>query len=64
LSHRLLEELFAGVTDKVTRNERVQQAVRVHRYTLREVGEGVGLLYSTISMIAKPVDEKERKSQE
>ena len=43
-----LEELFADVTDKATRDERIYQAVRVHRYTLQEVGECVGLLYSTL----------------
>ncbi len=48
-----LEELFADVSDKATRNERIYQAVRVHHYTLREVGDFVGLLYSSISMIAK-----------
>jgi len=48
-----LEELFADVSDKATRNERIHQAVRVHHYTLREVGDFVGLLYSSISMIAK-----------
>lgn len=52
-----LEELFRDVSDKVTRNERIYQAVRVHHYTLREVGDYVGLLYSTISMIAKRVHE-------
>jgi len=53
-----LEELFGDVTDKVTRDERIYQAVRVHHYTLREVGDHVGLLYSTISVIAKRVHEK------
>jgi REP element-mobilizing transposase RayT len=48
-----LEELFADVSDKATRNERIYQAMRVHHYTLREVGDFVGLLYSSISMIAK-----------
>lgn len=50
-----LEELFADVTDKATRNERIYQAVRIHHYTLREVGDCVELLYSTISVIAKRV---------
>ena len=50
-----LEELFAGVSDKATRNERIYQAVRVYHYTLKEVGDFVGLLYSSISMIAKRV---------
>ncbi|GAH14999.1 unnamed protein product [marine sediment metagenome] len=52
-----MEELFTDVSDKTTRNERIYQAVRVHHYTLREVGDFVGLLYSTISMIAKRVGE-------
>jgi len=52
-----LEELFADVTDKATRNERIYQAVRIHHYTLREVGDHVGLLYSTVSVIAKRVHE-------
>ncbi|MCK4394753.1 addiction module toxin RelE, partial [Candidatus Bipolaricaulota bacterium] len=52
-----LEELFTDVSDKTTRNERIYQAVRAHHYTLREVGDFVGLLYSTISMIAKRVGE-------
>jgi len=56
-----LEELFAHVTDKATRDERIHQAVRVHQYTLNEVAAHVGLLYSTISTIAKNVDESRRR---
>jgi hypothetical protein len=52
-----LEELFADVSDKATRNERIYQAARVHHYTLREVGDFVGLLYSSISIIAKRLHE-------
>jgi len=52
-----LEELFRDVTDKATRNERIYQAVRVYHYKLREVGDHVELLYSTISVIAKRVHE-------
>lgn len=59
-----LEELFAGVADEATRDERIYQAVRVHRYTLKEVAECVGLLYSTVSVIATRVDEKKRRSKE
>ncbi len=44
-----LEELFAGVSDKATRNERICQAVRCHHYKLREVGDHLGLHFSTIS---------------
>ena len=53
-----LEELFAGVCDKATRDERIHEAVRAHHYTLREVGDFLGLHFSTISVIAKHVGEK------
>jgi hypothetical protein len=50
-----LEILFSNVTDKVTRDQRIYDAVRAHHYTLQEVGEHVGLHFSTISVIAKRV---------
>ena len=50
-----LKELFADVSDKATRNERIHQAVRIHRYKLGEVADFVGLFYSTISTITKRV---------
>ncbi|MBC7220207.1 transposase [Candidatus Bipolaricaulota bacterium] len=56
-----LDELFAGVTDRATRDERIHEAVRVHGYTLTEVGAHVGLLYSTISTIAKKVERRRGK---
>jgi hypothetical protein len=40
-------------SDKVTRNEQLYQAVRVHHYTPKEAAIFVGLLYFSISMIAK-----------
>ncbi len=52
-----LDELFDGVTDKQTRNQRIHEAVRKHEYRLKEVGDHLGLCYSTISVIAKRVDE-------
>ncbi len=55
-----LEELFSDVSDKATRNERIYQAIRLHHYTLQEVGDYVGLLYSTVSVIAKRVHEKKK----
>jgi len=58
-----LEELFSSVSSKATRNERIHQAVRVHRYTLREVWGFLGLYFSTISVIAKRVAET-KKHQE
>jgi hypothetical protein len=45
-----------GVVSQL-RNKQIYQAVRVHRYTLKEVGGFVGLRYSTISVIAKQIDE-------
>ena len=44
-----------GFSDKETRNERIHDALRVHGYTLQEVGDAVGLHYSTVSRIAKTV---------
>jgi len=55
-----LEELFSDVTDKPTRNERIHAAVRKHQYRLKEVGDHLGLCYSTISVIAKRVDESSK----
>jgi len=55
-----LDALFAGVSDKPTRNERIHAAVRDHQYKLQEVGHHLGLCYSTISVIAKRVDEDSR----
>jgi len=38
-----LAKLFAKVSDRQTRNERTREALRVHGYTLQEVGDAVGL---------------------
>jgi len=53
-----LQELFDDVTDKPTRNERIHEAVRKYQYRLKEVGDHLGLCYSTISVIAKRVGEE------
>ncbi len=55
-----LQELFVDVTDKTTRNEQIYQAVRVHHYTLKEVGGLVGLRHSTISVIARRVHQSKK----
>jgi len=45
-----LEQLFSKAgKDKETRNALIYQAVNDHGYTLREVGEFLGLHYSTVS---------------
>jgi hypothetical protein len=48
-----LDELFAEVWDKSTRDGQIYDAVRVHEYTLQAVGDHLGLHSSTISTIAK-----------
>lgn len=55
-----LKKLFVNVANKATRNDQIYQAVRIHHYTLREVGDHVGLLYSTISNIVKRVHETQK----
>jgi len=53
-----LEGLFLGVSPRMTRNEWIHQAVQVHHHTLGEVGDFLGLYFSTISVIVRRVDEK------
>ncbi len=55
-----LKELFRDVTSKAMRNECIHAAVRTHQYKLQEVGDHLGLCYSTISVIAKRVDERNK----
>ncbi len=50
-------ELFSSVFDKKTRDECIYQAVRHHHYKLQEVGDHVGLHFSTISVIARRMAE-------
>ena len=47
-----LDKLFEGANGKKTRDQRIHQDVRAHEYTLKEVGEFMGLSYSAISVIA------------
>ena len=46
-----LEELFAGAEDKKERDARIYNAVIEHGYRLVEVGDYLGLHYSTVSRI-------------
>ena len=55
-----LAQLFARTPDKATRNQRIHAALRVHGYTLQEVGDAVGLHYSTVSRIAGHVTQSRR----
>jgi hypothetical protein len=55
-----LPMLFADVRDKPARNERIHRAMRIHEYTLKELSNYLGLHYSTISVIAKHIDEESK----
>ena len=43
------DRLFSGVEGKENRDERIRQGVVEYGYKLREVGEHLGLCYSTVS---------------
>jgi len=58
-----LDELFADVHNKLMRNERIHGAMRIHEYTLKELSEHLGLHYSTISVIAKQVEQQLKHQQ-
>jgi putative transposase len=59
-----LRALFTGVTSKAVRDERIHEAVRVHHYTLKEVGDHLDLHFSTIISIAgKQLSSKCSKSK-
>ena len=59
-----LAELFADIPDKQARNQQIHEVVRVPEYTLKEVGDVLGLYYSTISVIAKRVDEVKHQNKD
>ena len=52
-----LKNLFSDISDVTIRNERIYEAVQLHHYTLKEVGDFLGLHFSTISVITKRVSE-------
>lgn len=52
-----LEEIFADVTSKTKRNQKIHEAARQHEYTLAELQHHLGLHYSTISRIASRIDD-------
>lgn len=59
LSRPTLEDVFSAAHDKVSRNECIHLAMRMHEYTLKEIASFTGLHYSTISVIAKRGDKME-----
>jgi DNA-directed RNA polymerase specialized sigma subunit len=52
--------LFADIPDKQARDQQIHEAVYIREYTLKEIGDFRGLYYSTISVIAKHVDEEKK----
>ena len=57
-----MEELISGMSDKAIRDGLINKATRVHYYKLQEVGDYLGLHYSTISVIANRVAEAHQNS--
>jgi len=61
LARPSLAAIFSKARDKPSRNESIHQAMRTHEYTLKEIADFTGLHYSTISVIAKRVDQDKRQ---
>jgi hypothetical protein len=47
-----LEKLLARVRDRATRNVLIYEAIHHHHYKLRDVGDLLGLHFSTVSVVA------------
>ncbi|MFC2095870.1 transposase [Candidatus Bipolaricaulota bacterium] len=57
LAQPTLRDLFTDVgNSRPTRNARIHEAVRRHSYTLKQVGDYVGLHYASVSRIVKLLD--------
>ncbi|MBU1050514.1 transposase [Candidatus Bipolaricaulota bacterium] len=57
LAQPALRDLFKDVgNSKSTRNARIYEAIRQHGYTLKQVGDHVGLHYASVSRIVKLLD--------
>lgn len=57
-----IEDLFSAMPDKATRDELIYRATRIYHYKLQEVGDHLGLHFSTISVIANRVAEAKHYS--
>ena len=55
-----LPDLVRETANKKLRNRQIHHAVRAHRYTLQQVGDHLGLHYSTISVICSRLDAETR----
>jgi REP element-mobilizing transposase RayT len=58
-----LQDLFKGTKSKKERGEKACAAYAVHRYTLREIGEHLGLHYSTVSKMVRREGERRENLQ-
>lgn len=58
LAQPTLRDLFKNVENSTAaRNARIHEAVRQHGYTLRQVGDHIGLHYASVSRIVRLLDE-------
>ncbi len=58
LAQPTLQDLFQNVgSSRPTRNARIHEAVRRHGYTLKQVGDHIGLHYASVSRIVRLLDE-------
>jgi|GEM_PF-6623590 len=57
-----VEDLFSAMPDKVTRGKFICRATRVYHHELQEVGDHLGLHFSTISVIAHRLAEANHNS--
>ena len=58
-----LDRLFARATSRSARNKAIYAAHVVHRYTLQQIGDHVGLHYTTVSRIIRDEERKIRLNE-
>lgn len=60
LAQPTLQDLFLDVgSSRSARNVRIHEAVRRHGYTLKQIGDHIGLHYASVSRIVRLLDEGE-----
>jgi len=57
-----LARVFSKAHHKPSRNECIHEARRIHKHTLKKIVNFTGLHYSTISVIAKQVDQDKHQT--
>ena len=56
-----LSRIFAGIKDKKEGDHALYRAYIKHGYTLSEIGDFLGIHYSTVSKAVKEIEEAEKK---